>query len=140
MTKEELIDKILSDLYLNSNRAMDFYEDFSVYDNDVNRLDEVRSEMEREGLIKEYKNRKTGITPLGFKICFEGGYLEEKIRKERQIRQTFHKNKKEIAFLKKKIRAKNRLNTFLLIFLLLSLSLVVLMALGKIDLSIKLPY
>jgi pilus assembly protein TadC len=136
MTKEELIDKILSDLYLNSNRAMDFYEDFSVYDNDVNRLDEVRSEMEREGLIKEYKNRKTGITPLGFKICFEGGYLEEKIRKERQIRQTFHKNKKEIAFLKKKIRAKNRLNTFLLIFLLLSLSLVVLMALGKIDLSI----
>ena len=135
MTKEELIDKILSDLYLNSNRAMDFFEDFCVYENDANRLDEVKHIMEKEGLIKDYKNRKTGITPLGFKVCFEGGYLEEKIKKERQIRQTFHRNKKEIEFLKKKIRSKNRINTFLLILLLMSLSLVVLMAFGFIDLS-----
>ena len=137
MTREELIDKILSDLYLNSNRAMDYYEDFSVYENDVNRLDEVKRIMEKEGLIKDYKNRKTGITPLGFKICFEGGYLEEKIRKERHIRQQFNRNKNEIAFLKKRIRSKNRLNTFLLISLILAISLIILMDLGILDLSLK---
>jgi pilus assembly protein TadC len=137
MTREELIDKILSDLYLNSNRAMDFYEDFSVYENDVNRLDEVKRIMEKEGLIKDYKNRKSGITPFGFKICFEGGYLEEKIRKERQIRQQFNRNKKEIAFLKKRIRSKNRLNTFLVILLILALSLIILMDLGIVDLSLN---
>jgi hypothetical protein len=135
MTKEELIDKILSDLYLNSNRAMDFFEDFCVYENDANRLDEVKHIMEKEGLIKDYKNRKTGITPLGFKICFEGGFLEEKTRKERQIRQILRRNKGEIAFLKKKLRAKNRLNTFLVIVSLMSLVLIVMMAFGFIDLS-----
>ena len=137
MTREELIDKILSDLYLNSNRSMDFFEDFSVYENDVNRLDEVKSIMEKEGLIKDYKNRKTGITPFGFKICFEGGYLEEKIRKERQIRHQFNRNKKEIAFLKKKINSKNRLNTFLVIILILALSLIILMSIGFVDLSLN---
>lgn len=135
MTKEELIDKILSDLYLNSNRTMEFIDDFSVYENDVNRLDEVKSMMEKEGLIKDYKNRKTGITPFGFKVCFEGGYMEEKIRKERQIRQTIKRGKNEIAFLKRKIRSKNRYNTLLLILLLMSLSLVILISLGLIDLS-----
>ena len=135
MTKEELIDKILSDLYLNSNRAMDFFEDFCVYENDVNRLDEVKHTMEKEGLIKDYKNRKTGITPLGFKVCFEGGYLEKKIRTERKIKQILNRNKGEIAYLKKKLRSKNSLNTFLVIVLLISLSLIVLMAFGYIDLS-----
>ena len=136
MTKEELIDKILSDLYLNSNRAMDFYEDFSVYENDVNRLDEVKRIMEKEGLITDYKNRKTGITPTGFKVCYEGGYMEENIRKDRQIRHQFNRNKKEIAFLKKKIRSKNRLNTFLLITLILSLLLILFMSIGIVELSL----
>jgi hypothetical protein len=135
MTKEELIDKILSDLYLNSNRAMNFFEDFCVYENDVNRLDEVKHIMEKEGLIKDYKNRKTGITPLGFKVCFEGGYLEEKIKKERQIRQVLHKNKSEIAYLRKKIRSTNRWNTFLAIVTLTSFLLILLMAFGIVDLS-----
>jgi hypothetical protein len=136
MTKEELIDKILSDLYLNSNRAMDFYEDFCVYENDVNRLDEVKRIMEKEGLITDYKNRKTGITPLGFKICFDGGFMEQKIRKERQIRLQFRRNKQEIALLKRKIRSKNRTNITLLLFLIMSLSLVVLMSLGLINLNL----
>ena len=81
MKKDELIDKILSDLYMNSNRSMEFYDDFCVYENDINKLEEVKATMEKEGLIKDYKNLKTGISPLGFKICFDGGYLENKIKK-----------------------------------------------------------
>ena len=75
-----------------------------------------------------------GITPLGFKVCFEGGYMEESFRKERHIRQTFQKQKREIAFLKKKIRSKNILNTFLLVSLILALTLISLMALELVDL------
>jgi len=115
---------------------MDFYEDFCVYENDVNRLDEVKRIMEKEGLITDYKNRKTGITPLGFKICFDGGFMEQKIRKERQIRLQFRRNKQEIALLKRKIRSKNRTNITLLLFLIMSLSLVVLMSLGLINLNL----
>jgi hypothetical protein len=114
---------------------MDFYEDFCVYENDINRLDEVKRIMEQEELIVDYKNKKTGITPLGFKLCFEGGYLENKIRKERQIRQKFRRNQQEIAFLKRKLRSKNRINTFLLILLLLSFSLFFLAAFDLIDLN-----
>ncbi len=136
MTREELIDKILSDLYLNSNRAMDFYEDFCVYENDINRLDEVKRIMEQEGLIVDYKNKKTGITPLGFKLCFEGGYLDNKIRKERQIRQKFRRNKQEIDFLKRKLRLKTRTNIFLMILLLLGIALFFLMAFDLIDLNL----
>lgn len=137
MTRDELVDKILADLYMNSNRAMDFYDDFCVYENDINKLESVKSFMEKEGLINDYKNLKTGISPLGFKICFEGGFLEDKIKKERQIRHTFQKNKREIAFLNKKIKSKNRYNTFLLIILILSFSLIILMALGIVDLSFR---
>jgi hypothetical protein len=133
MTKDVLIDKILSDLYMNSNRTMDFLDDFCVYENDINKLEFVKNIMEKEGLITEYKNFKTGISPLGFKVCFEGGYLEEKIKRERQIRQTFQKNKREIALLNKKLKSKNRANTFLLILLILSLLLTIFMALGIID-------
>ncbi len=131
-----MIDKILSDLYLNSNRAMDFYEDFCVYENDINRLDEVKRIMEQEGLIVDYKNKKTGITPLGFKLCFEGGYLDNKIRKERQIRQKFRRNKQEIDFLKRKLRLKTRTNIFLMILLLLGIALFFLMAFDLIDLNL----
>ena len=121
MTRDELIDKILADLYMNSNRAMDFYDDFCVYENDVNKLEEAKAFMEKEGLIKDYKNLKTGISPLGFKICFDGGFLEDKIKKERQIRHTFQRNKREIAHLNKRIRSKNREITFLLLLLIISL-------------------
>ena len=136
MTKDELIDKILSDLYMNSNRAMDFIDDFCVYENDINKLEAVKTTMEKEGLIKDYKNLKTGISPLGFKICFDGGYLEDKNRKERQVRHTLQRNKREISFLKKRIQSKKWIVTFLTIMLILSLSLVALMAFGLLDLSI----
>jgi hypothetical protein len=136
MTKDELIDKILSDLYMNSNRAMDFIDDFCVYENDINKLEAVKTTMEKEGLIKDYKNLKTGISPLGFKICFDGGYLEDENRKERQVRHTLQRNKREISFLKKRIQSKKWIVTFLTIMLILSLSLVALMAFGLLDLSI----
>jgi hypothetical protein len=136
MTKDELIDKILSDLYMNSNRAMDFIDDFCVYENDINKLEAVKTTMEKEGLIKDYKNLKTGISPLGFKICFDGGYLEDTNRKERQVRHTLQRNKREISFLKKRIQSKKWIVTFLMIMLILSLSLVALMAFGLLDLSI----
>lgn len=136
MTKDELIDKILSDLYMNSNRAMDFINDFCEYENDINKLEAVKTTMEKEGLIKDYKNLKTGISPLGFKICFDGGYLEDKNRKERQVRHTLQRNKREISFLKKRIQSKKWIVTFLTIMLILSLSLVALMAFGLLDLSI----
>jgi len=137
MTRDELVDKILADLYMNSNRAMDFYDDFCVYENDINKLEEVKAFMEKEGLITDYKNLKTGISPLGFKTCFDGGFLEDKIKKERQIRHTFQKNKREIAYLHKRIRSKNREITFLLLMLIFSLSLMILMVLGIIDLSFR---
>ena len=115
---------------------MDFYDEFSQYENDVNRLDEVKRMMDKEGLIKDYKNRKTGITPTGFKICFEGGYLEEKNRKERQIRQTFQKQKREIGSLKKKIKSKSRINIIMVILLIAALILILLMSLGIVDLNL----
>ena len=133
MTKDELINTILEDLYRNSNRGMDFYDDFCVYENDILKLEEVKTIMEREGLITNYKNQKTGISPLGFKTCFEGGYLEEKNRKERNIRRMLQKNKMEIEYLKKEIKSKNRTNVFLLILLIGSISLVILMALGLVN-------
>lgn len=135
MKKDELVDKILSDHYVNSNRAMDFYDDFCIYENDINKLEEVKATMESEGLIKIYKNLKTGITPLGFKICFEGGYLDDKVKRERQIKRTFHRNKQEIAFLNKKLQSKKRINSFLWILLVSSLLLIILMILGVINLS-----
>ncbi len=135
MKKDELIDKILSDLYMNSNRAMDFFDDFCVYENDINKLEEVKTDMEKEGLINNHKNHKTSISPLGFKICFDGGFLNDKVKKERQINHMFQRNKREIAFLKKRIRSKNRINTFLVIILISSLTLVILVALGIVDLS-----
>jgi hypothetical protein len=137
MTRDELIDKILADLYMNSNRAMDFYDDFCVYENDVNKLEEAKAFMEKEGLIKDYKNLKTGISPLGFKICFDGGFLEDKIKKERQIRHTFQRNKREIAHLNKRIRSKSREITFLLLLLIFSLTLMILMVFGIVDLSFR---
>ncbi len=135
MKKDELIDKILSDLYLNSNRSVDFYDNYCIYENDINKLEEVKAVMENEGLIMAYKNLKTGITPLGFKICFGGGYLDEKIKRERQIRQSFRKNKREIAFLKKKLQSKNLINTFLFVLLMSSIIVVILMIMGIINLS-----
>ncbi|MCK5368533.1 MAG: hypothetical protein KAQ62_08265 [Cyclobacteriaceae bacterium] len=135
MKKDELIDKILSDLYMNSNRAMDFFDDFCVYENDINKLEEVKTDMEKEGLIKNHKNHKISISPLGFKICFDGGFLNDKVKKERQINHMFQRNKREIAFLKKRIRSKNRVNTFLVILLISSLMLLILIALGIVDLS-----
>jgi len=133
MTKDELINTILEDLYRNSNRGMDFYDDFCVYENDILRLEEVKTIMEREGLITNYKNQKTGISPLGFKICFDGGYLEERNRKERNIRRMLQKNKIEIEYLKKEIRSKNRTNLFLLVLLIGCISLVVLLALDLVN-------
>jgi hypothetical protein len=135
MKKEELIDKILSDLYMNSNRAMEFFDDFCVYENDINRLEEVKATMEKEGLIQNYKNLKTGISPMGFKICFEGGYMDNKIKKDRHLKLSFQKNKREIALLKKKLRSKNRINLFLAILLISSISIIILIALGIIDSS-----
>ncbi len=136
MKKDDLIDKILSDLYMNSNRAMDFYDDFCVYENDINKLDDVKATLEKEGLIKDYKNLKTGITPLGFKICFEGGYLEEKIRRERQIKNVILKNKREIAFLKKKLKSKKRINILLTVLLLSGIFLAFLVMIGILDFGI----
>jgi hypothetical protein len=135
MKKEELIDKILSDLYMNSNRAMEFFDDFCVYENDINKLEEVKATMEKEGLIQNYKNLKTGISPMGFKVCFEGGYMDNKIKKERQLKLSFQKYKREIALLKKKLRSKNRINLFLAILLISSISIIILIALGIIDSS-----
>lgn len=135
MKKDELINKILSDLYMNSNRAMDFLDDFCVYENDINKLEEVKAYMEKEGLIKNYKNLKTGISPLGFKISFEGSYLEDKVKKERQIKHMLQRNKREIAFLNKKLRSKSRINAFLIILLVSSLTFIILIALGVVNLS-----
>jgi hypothetical protein len=135
MKKEELIHKILSDLYMNSNRAMEFFDDFCVYENDINKLEEVKATMEKEGLIQNYKNLKTGISPMGFKVCFEGGYMDNKIKKERQLKLSFQKYKREIALLKKKLRSKNRINLFLAILLISSISIIILIALGIIDSS-----
>ena len=135
MKKEELIDKSLSDLYINSNRPMDFYDDFCVYENDINKLEDVKATMENEGLIKDYKNLKTGITPLGFKICFDGGYLNDTAKKERQIKHMFQRNKREITLLKRKLRSKYRVTTFLIILLISSLILLILRALGVVDMS-----
>lgn len=135
MKKDELINKILSDLYMNSNRAMDFLDDFCVYENDINKLEEVKAHMEKEGLIKNYKNLKTGISPLGFKISFEGGYLEDKVKKERHIKHMLQRNKREIAFLNKKLRSKSRINAFLIILLVSSLTFIILIALGVVNLS-----
>lgn len=135
MKKDELINKILSDLYMNSNRAMDFLDDFCVYENDINKLEEVKAHMEKEGLIKNYKNLKTGISPTGFKVSFEGGYLENKVKKERQIKHMFQRNKREITFLNKKLRSKNRINTYLIILLISSLILLILNALKVVNLS-----
>ncbi len=114
---------------------MDFLDDFCVYENDINKLEEVKAHMEKEGLIKNYKNLKTGISPLGFKISFEGGYLEDKVKKERHIKHMLQGNKREIAFLNKKLRSKNRINTFLIILLVSSLILFILIALGAVNLS-----
>ena len=138
MTLDELIDKILSDLYKNSNRGMDFYDDFSQYENDINKLDTAKATMEREGLIVSHKNLKTGISPLGFKICYEGGYLNERNRRERSIKRTLHKNKVEITYLKKALRVKNRTNSMLLIFLIICLAVIVLMVLGFLDFKLSL--
>lgn len=137
MKKDDLIDKILSDLYMNSNRAMDFYDDFCVYENDINKLDDVKTTLEKEGLIKDYKNMKTGITPLGFKICFEGGYLEDKIRRERQIKNIILNNKREIAFLKKKLKTKKRVNVIFTILLLSGIVLAFLEMIGIINVEIQ---
>lgn len=136
MTQDQLIDKILADLYMNSNRGMNYYDDFSVYENDINKLEEAKTVMEKEGLITNYKNLKTGISPLGFKICFEGGYLEDKIKKERHIKNMLKKNKVEITYLRKELRSKNKTITFLLILLICFISFGVLMTLGIIDFSI----
>lgn len=136
MTQDQLIDKILADLYMNSNRGMNYYDDFSVYENDINKLEEAKTVMEKEGLITNYKNLKTGISPLGFKICFEGGYLEDKIKKERHIKNMLKKNKVEITYLRKELRSKNKTITFLLILLICFISFGVLMTLGIINFSI----
>jgi len=137
MTKDELIDKILSDLYRISNRGMDFYDDFSVYENDINKLEAAKATMEREGLIVSHKNLKTGISPLGFKVCHEGGYLDSRNRRERSIKRALHKNKVEITYLKKAVRAKNQTNSLLLFFLILSLAVIALIFLGILDPSIN---
>jgi len=135
MKKDELIDKILSDLYLNANRAMDFYDNYCVYENDINKLEEVKVAMDNEGLIMAHKNLKTGITPLGFKICFEGGYLDEKIKRERQIKRSFQRNKREIDFLRRKLKSKSLINTFLFVLLISSIIVIMLMIMGIINLS-----
>ena len=137
MTKDELIDKILADLYMNSNRGMDFYDDFSAYENDINKLESAKTTMEKEGLIVNHKNLKTGISPLGFKICFEGGYLNDRNRRERNIKRTLQRNKIEITYLKKALSAKNRTNTLLLVFLIICLTMMILMVLGILDLSLN---
>lgn len=135
MNTDQLIDRILSDLYMNSNRGMDFFHDFSVYENDINKLEAVKNTMEKEGLITTHKNLKTGIAPLGFKICFEGGYLEEKNRKERLIKKTLKQNKLEITYLKKALRSKNRSNTVLLVLLIMSITVIILLMTGIINFS-----
>lgn len=135
MTKDQLIDKILADLYMNSNRGMDFFDDFSVYENDINKLEDAKATMEKEGLITNHKNLKTGIAPLGFKVCFDGGYLEEKNRKERFIKKTMKQNKMEISYLKKALKSKNQANSVLIVFLIISLTALVLMVFGVIKFS-----
>lgn len=137
MKRDELIDKILSDLYLNSNRALDFYDSFYVYESDINKLDEVKSIMESEGLIKIYKNLKAGISPLGFKICFDGGYLEENFKKDRQTKRAFLRNKHQIEFLRKKLRYKKRMNIFLVLLLTSSIVLIMLVMTGIINIRLN---
>jgi len=135
MTKDQLIDKILADLYMNSNRGMDFFDDFSVYENDINRLEDAKATMEKESLITNYKNLKTGIAPLGFKICFEGGYLDDKNKKERYIKKTLNQNKLQITYLKKALKSKNQANSALILALIISLTVIVLMGFDVIKLS-----
>ena len=136
MTQDELIDKILQHLFRNSNTALDFYDEFSSYENDINKLENAKSSMEREGLITEYKNKKTGITPLGFRISYDGGYLDEKNRKERAIKKRLNQNKIEITYLKKSLKSKNQTNSVLLILLILSLVVIVLSMLGLFNLNL----
>ena len=114
---------------------MDFFDDFSVYENDINKLEAVKATMEKEGLITTHKNLKTGIAPLGFKVCFEGGYLEEKNRKERMIKKTLKQNKLEITYLKKALQSKNRANSILIILLVLSVTGIILLMSGIINIS-----
>lgn len=135
--QDELIDKILDDLYRNANRAMDFYDEFCMYENDVSKLDATKNAMEKEGLIVQYKNKKTGISPLGFKICFDGGYMNDRIRRERNIRKKFQRANSEIALLRKKQKRQNIKNTVLLCLLLACLSIILLMAFGVIDLRLS---
>ena len=118
-----------------NEKPLDFFDDFCIYENDINKLEEVKATMESEGLIKIYKNLKTGITPVGFKICFEGGYLDDKVKRERQIKRTFLRNKQEIAFLNKKLQSKKRMNSFLFVLLTACILLIILMILGVINLS-----
>ena len=135
MTNDELIDQILSDLYKQSNSAVEFFDTFYIYENNVNRLDIVKSQMESEGLIQDYKNRKTGISPLGFKVCFEGGYMHEKIRKERFIKRTIAQQKADIARLKKKVRSRTRWIYFFMILFIASAVFFMLYYLGYIQLG-----
>jgi len=116
---------------------MDFYDDFSVYENDINKLEAAKTLMEKEGLITNYKNLKTGISPLGFKICFEGGYLDDKNKKERYIKKTLQRNKMEITYLKKALKSKNQANSFLIFLVIISITAIILMILGIFDFSIK---
>lgn len=137
MTKDQLIDKILTDIFRKSNTAVDFFDEFSTYENDVNKLESVKSSMESEGLITNFKNLKTGITPLGFKVAFEGGYLNDKSKKERQLKRTLKRNQVEITYLKKSLKSKNRSNSILLVVLIICFSVAVLMAFGIIDINFK---
>lgn len=133
MTKDELIDKILAELYKNSNQGMEFYDEFSAFENDINKLESVKSIMENEGLIINHKNQKSGISPLGFKICFEGGYLKDRNKKERILHNTLRKNKLEISYLRKELRTKNKVVTFLIIVTICCISVLVLAFLGMIN-------
>ena len=137
MTKDQLIDKILTDLFRKPNLGVDFFDEFSIYENDVIKLESAKTAMESEGLIINFKNLKTGITPLGFKVAFEGGYLDDKNKKERQLKRTLQRNKVEITYLKKSLKSKNMTNSILLILMIISLSVTVLMALGVINLNIN---
>ena len=97
----------------------------------------MKSSMESEGLITNFKNLKIGITPLGFKVAFEGGYLNDKNKKERQLKRTLKRNQVEITYLKKSLKSKNRSNSILIVVLIICLSVAALMAFGIIDINIK---
>lgn len=137
MTKDQLIEKILTDIFRKSNTSVNFFDEFSSYENDVNKLESVKASMENEGLITNFKNLKTGITPLGFKVAFEGGYLNDKNKKERQLKRTLKRNQVEITYLKKSLRSKNRSNSILLFVIIICLSIAALMAFGIIGINIK---